>query len=506
MYGRKLIKILCLCLAFFFALPSFSFLQSSVSAAKLPAPVVHTFDIGIQPSAYRQLVSDDSEPRLPMQISVDNGPLTRGKIKLRGNSSKWIGLALPTKRIPVQIVFDGADPVENTFNNSCVKLINSFLPFRLLAEYIALDLFSFCGIPTPAHHFVFLRYNDVDFGLYLAVEDINETFLSKHFSFPFGSLLKGAEGDAGQPYSRSSWFGELRMDLDHGDERLLLLLDALERGRGYEEYLDIDEVLRFFACTAAYGGIGSILEEQSNFFLYDTGEKFILLPWDLSDAFSAEPTNNGIDCFRMEYWNTAPPCVFFDLLMQDENNRKMYYAYLEEINDRFLNPETMEPYFQSMASLVAPYLSKDCTMPFNLPYELPVVPEEGYGNIGSLLSTLTNIHDNITKQLQGSEHVFYSNPAWKNLPPEEEFDRRIDYFLQNSPRIDLHITNQICINYSFYCFKLLHSRMAATSPIELTVALAIFVVTFCAVFFSYRLLKGNINSHKERKPSENRKC
>ena len=30
--------------------------------------------------------------------------------------------------------------------------------------------------------------------------------------------------------------------------------------------------------------------------------------------------------------------------MQDDNNRKVYHAYLEEINHRFLDPEIMEPY------------------------------------------------------------------------------------------------------------------------------------------------------------------
>ena len=505
MHAHKQKIILCLCLVFFFALPPHFCYQSGAFSVGPSAPVVHTYDIGIQPSAYRQLVSDVSEPSFPVQISVDNSPLTRGKIKLRGNSSKWIGLSLPTKRIPVQISSDGANPMDETIDNSRVKLINSLVPARLLAEYMALDLFSSCGIPTPAHEFVFLRYNDVDFGLYLAVEDINEEFLSKHFSLPFGSLFKGAEGNADLPFSNSSWFGELRMDLDHGDERILSLLDALDRGQGYDEYLDVDEVLRFFACTAAFGGKGSILEEQSNFFLYDTGEKFILLPWDLSEAFSAAPTGNGIDRFRLEYFGGSP-CVFFDLLMQDENNRRIYHAYLEEINDRFLDPEIMGPYFQSMVALVAPYLSKDRTMSFNLPFEMPVVPEEGYGTLGSLLLTLTNIHDNLTNQLNGSESIFYVNPAWGNIPSGEDMDRRIDYFLQSSPTIDRDITNRICAGYFFYCLRSCGSQLAAVNPIELAAAFIIFTAAFFTMYFFFRRSARKNHTRKERKQSESRRC
>ena len=357
MHGREQKKWLCLWLAIILALPSVGFFRIGAFTAELPVPAVHTVDIGIRPTAYRELISNEAEPRFSVQMSVDEGPYFRGQIKLRGNASKGVGLLMPTKRVPIQLRFEQDNPFRESLNNSCLKLINSFTPFRLLAEYMALDLYSFADIPAPAHEFVFLRYNHVDFGLYLAVEDVNEEFLAKKFPDGKGSLFKESQKDFSHDYSISNWFGALNMVVNRGEDRIMELLDALDRGEGYEALLDVDEFLRFFACLAVWGANSSFLTEQNNFFLYDTGEKFILLPWDNSDAFGAFPSMDGIDHYRLNQWEDIdyPPPVF-TLLMEDESNREKYHAYIRELNEAFLSPERLEPYFNELAALVQPYL------------------------------------------------------------------------------------------------------------------------------------------------------
>ena len=484
----------CLFFALIFIFSSVYLCQNETFAAETSVPVVYTFDIGIPPKEYQTLISDESEPVFSVVFSVDGGASFPGEIRLRGNSSKMYGLAIPTKRIPVQFKFKKTIPLKETINNSCIKLINSLTPYRLLAEYIALDLFSFCGIPTPAHEFIFLRYNDVDFGLYLAVENVNKDFLAKNFSSPFGSLLKESEGNGNLLVPYSSWFGGLRMVQDNGTERVLALMDALDRGKGYEEYLDIEEVLRFFACTAACGAEDSILSEKSNYFLYDTGEKFVLLPWDLSEAFSASETGNGIDSFQSRLGGSSPSALF-DLLMREEQNRAKYHAYLQEINDRFLAPEIMEPYLQELAALVAPFLSRDPTMLCNLPFETPVVPEEGYGSVGSLLYTLTKIHGNLAEQLNGSVHVFYANPANDEILSLEEADRRFEYLLQHSPTIDPDITDRICENYPAYCRKAGSPQSGAGDPLGTVIVLAVSFVVFFAAFL---LVRRSVNKKRTK--------
>lgn len=476
-----------------------------ILAAQKPEPAVIETNIGIPPRDYKKMISTKEENRFPVAVSVDQGPVHTGQIHIRGSSSKEMGFATKAKRLPVQIKFNSAAFFSDQIANTCVKFNNAITPSRLLGQYLAYEMFEFLNIPTPSHSFAFLQYNDVDFGLYFALENINEEFLRKHFSKPFGSLYKGTDEPDDQPYFQSSFFGGLLAKADHGSERLLALLDSLDRGEGYEEYLNVDEVLRFFACTAAYGGDNSILTELTSFFLYEDNGKFILLPWDNSEAFFATPTNNGIDHFRLEFWEDAPPCALFDLLMQKEENKALYHTYLKEINEHFLDPETMDPYVQSLASLISPYLLRDHTMFFNAPYELPVTPEEDLGSVGAFLQTLHRIHDNLSAQLNGTEDVFYSNPAHQDMPAaEDDFDQFMAYLLANSPSVNLNITKEICGSYSSYCQK--RGIDYADASAELPIAVILFVgfvcITLAAVCVVLAIRK---RKHRENAMGEHRK-
>ena len=491
-YGRKQKKRLCIWLAVIFALPSIWFCQSDAFAAEPSVPAVHTIDIGIRPSAYRELISNESEPRFSVQMAVDEGDYFRGQIKLRGNASKGVGLLMPTKRIPIQLASDRDTPLYNILNNSRVKLINSLTPFRLLAEYMALDLYAFAGIPAPAHEFVFLRYNDVDFGLYIAVEDVNGEFLAKNFPDGNGSLFKESQKDFSHDYSISNWFGSIDMVVDRGDDRIMELLDALDRGEGYETLLDVDEFLRFFACLAVWGANSSFLTEQNNFFLYDTGEKFILLPWDNSDAFGAVPSMDGIDHYRMNQWEDIdyPPPVF-TLLMEDENNREKYHAYIRELNEAFLAPARLEPYFNELAALVQPYLERDPTILINPPYSVPVQTDSGFGTVGGLLETLGYIYQNLYDQLDGKTDCFYYDPVYfgsdeypEGVMLQDDFEGILSYYIEHTPNYDPEITDKICNAYSDWGRQTGRFLVNVEDPVELVVSTGIFLAALlCLIVF-----------------------
>ena len=269
-------KIACF-LAVLLAVGSAVF-PAAAAAADGPADVTE-IDIGIRPAAYQKLISsEETEPRFPVQISVNGGALFSGKLKLRGAASKAMGLSMPEKRLPLQLKLDQTDLLAGTLDNSCVKMINAYTPLRLLGEYLALEMYDFLQIPAPAHALVFLQFNGVDFGLYLAAEDVNEEFLRKNDPDGGGSLFKADDQYDEADHTISSWFGSLQITENRGMERYGALIDALDSGAGYGDYLDVDEALRYFACLAAWGANSTILTEQNNFFLYDTGEKFILIP------------------------------------------------------------------------------------------------------------------------------------------------------------------------------------------------------------------------------------
>ena len=455
----------------------------SVKAAA--AVTVTEIDIGIRPSAYKRLLSEtEAEPNLSVQISVNGSALYRGKLKLRGSASKAIGLITPGKRFSLELKPDQTDLFPGSLDNSCVKLINSWTPMRLLGEYLALEMYEYMRIPTPAHTLTFLRFNGVDFGLYLAEEEVNAGFLRKIDPDGGGTLFKADALTSGSAYDASCWFGHLRIVEDRGLQRADALVDALNRGAGYEEYLDVDETLRYFACLAVWGADDTILTETkgSNFFLYDTGERFILIPWDSSEAFSAYEPWNGIDHFNSDPEKKENGSALFALLMENEACKKTYHDYIRQIIDGFLAPELLDARFNTLAAAAAPYLERDRTMLCNRPEEIPAVLEKLY-----------EIHEAISAQLRGETDVYCADPGDLSQPDEDETDEAdekekdaeeelnegISFLIRYySPNIDPNITEKICEAYPAWRRAQKQIPVDADDPAEIAVAAALFLTVF----------------------------
>ena len=450
-------------------------------AAESGGPDVIEADVGIRPSDYRRLVSDETEPVFAVQIASEGGCPLRAKIRLRGAASKGMGLAFPTKKVPLDFQLDPDDALARALGNSSVKLINSYTPFRLMAEYTALDLFRFAQVPVSEHKLLFLRFNGVDFGLYLALEELNGEFLAKHF--PDGALYKADSVHYEMATSISSWFGCLRLTAGKDNGRLDELLKRLDAGVGYEELLDTDEILRFFACLAMYGADSTFLTEQNNFYLCDTGERFILLPWDNSEAFAGYETVNGIDHYRMDPWEDIDyPPPLFTLLMENEENRENYHKYLRQFNDGFLSQSAVDSYLNGLAAAAQPFFRRDATMFFNQPYELPLIPEETrYGTLNSLLGVFHSIHENIEAQLNGETDLFHMSSAYESIGAVFRLDDTqgiMKFMMENSPSADPDITERVCAAYSEWCRSVGKIPFDADDPSEIALCL----IVFCAVF------------------------
>ena len=494
-------RMLCLLLVFLLLFSSIS-VMASFAEQKAETSVIET-NIGIQPFDYKRMISTNTEKSYSVKVETDGGKPHSARIHIRGNGTKEVGMQLPTKRLPIELTFENAEDYSETIANSCAKICNVITPFELMAQHIAYDMFAYLDIPVPAHAFSFIQYNDVDFGVFFVLEEINEEFLAKHFSQQYGSLYKSSGGNNRFSFVYSRWFGGLRIVIDQGSERFLALLEALDRGKGYEEYLDMDEAMRFFACTAAYGGASSLLSEQNNYFLFDTGDKFIFLPWDLSEAFSAEPTDNGVDRFRLGSGEDTTPSELFDLLMRDNANRKLYHEYLRQICEGFLAPDTLDAHFQSLVSVVSPYLQRDCTIcctweqkPENVP-DLPVT-------FRSLLSILHAIHENLMAQLDGTEDTFFVDPAYAYI--EQEIGDTLAYAVKNTSTMNRHITDDICKGYTSYCRRRGITRFATGDPMETAAAFSVFFVVFCVLFLSVRRPSKKNHRQKRRPEPENRRC
>ncbi len=435
-------KIICILAAAIvccsgFALPVFA------ADAAIDELRVAEVNIDISAQDYKTLISSPEKIRFDVSVSRDGSEAVPSRINIRGSSSKQLGLLTKAKRIPFELKFESSDDFGTKLKNKDVKFINSFTIYRLIAEYLALDLFEYAGIPTPAHEIVFVQFNGVDFGLYLAVEDVDSRFLKKWYGEDLGSSYKATnKDDADKQYIDSEWFGRIYEKEENGSQILQPLMDALEKGEGYEQYIDIDQWLRYFACVAAIGGDASIFSEQNNFVLYDDGGRFDLMPWDQSEAFSGRTTPNGIDKYYIGD-DLDEPSPLFELLMADPERREQYHDNIRELCEGFLKPEILNERYSAVLDAIEPYLARDHSIGQNKKGAADLFRAEGPEGLYNLRYELRGHYENLIGQLNGTESAFFVNPSYAEIFGYQDFESLITFIESNTPMYDRRLPKKI---------------------------------------------------------------
>ncbi|MCR5041245.1 MAG: CotH kinase family protein, partial [Clostridia bacterium] len=405
----------------------------TVVNARPDGVTVAEVDISISAEDYLGLITEDTKVKHKVSAEVNGAAERAATINIRGNSSKTIGRKLSSKRIPFELVFSDKKDFDSVIANKDVKFINCFLLYRIIAEFLALDLFASMDIPVPDHELSFISFNGVDFGLYLAVEDTNGTFVRKNYGEKKGCLYKSTNKSKEGEVYYSDWFEYVFVKSGEDAGNLEKLIDALESGSGYEEYVNVDEWLRYFACVSSVGGAASILDERHNFILFDNDGVFDLIPWDLSDAFCGGNSGYGIDHYDYTGLFKEKTRSLFDLFMSNPEYKEKYHGYIREICEGFLSESSVERLFSEIVDALEPYIPRDRSTPLSSPDAVERLLDPKPDDKLNVLYELRSIRENLLRQLDGEEDTFFVNPAYEQFYKADGYDAFVSQLERLSP-------------------------------------------------------------------------
>ena len=365
-----------------------------------------------------------------------------------------------------------------------------------MAEYIALDLFECFGIPTPAHEIAFVSFNGVDSGLYIVVEDVNKSFFKKHYVGKVGTALKST------PVYRedkvclnSTWFDIVFQKVNGSTQTYDNLIRALDCGDGFEDYINVDEWLRFFACTSAIGGADSIFDVITNFVLYDNNGKIELVPWDLSEAFSGKETPNGIDYYYNNGQDSSNSLL--DLILSVPEYKQKYHNYIKQICNGFLEPEAFDSYFRDLVKSLEPFWGRDHSTGLisdSAKEELLSGSSESYLNI---LPYIKEHRLNMLSQLEGATRTFLANSAYTEIYKITDFKSVMRMHEAFTPQIDLKLPMKIFFSAKKWFTSEQKTRILWLSLLTLALAALSLLI--------FKLVKRTLTNKKRKKADENGK-
>lgn len=456
--------VVVLCVAAYFVVERVDSAADTYAAHIFQEDTVNEINIEIDETDWQDMLENPLEEEYhKANITINGETVGNVAIRTKGNNSLTSVANSDSDRYSFKLDFDYYDNNGNYYGLKKLCLNNNYSDNSSMREYISYKIMGEMGLDVPECAYSHITVNDEEWGLYLAVEPVDEVFLAAHFADATGDLYKpegvggiGADlvynGDDISAYTGLN----LKTNLNSSDgKEILALMQALEDGEGLEEVLDVEKALKYIAANVALANFDSYLGNTThNFYLYEENGRFTIIPWDMNLAFGGfgggevdiyEPTKQGMGGFgggdkrkdtqdndavtnaaentkaQADANNQPQPPDNADMqgmpsmdsgekplvttLLENETYRSMYEGYLKEIAEKYFTQEYMTELVTKIHDLIAPYVQNDptafCTYE-EFEQACSTDPTDQY----SLAYYAVNMAESIENQLNGGEPTF----------------------------------------------------------------------------------------------------
>ncbi|NGP59646.1 spore coat assembly protein [Paenibacillus thiaminolyticus] len=374
-----------------------------------PRDKVIEVNITIDADDYSDMLEHPTDKEVKAASVQYNGyELDNIGIRTKGNSSLTGVASSDSDRYSLKLLLNEYIDSQNLLGVTSINLNNGYSDPSFIREYLTYELLEEMGLPTPEFAFANVSINGEPAGLFLAVEQINESFLSRNFETSYGVLYK-PDGQGSDLSWRgddiSSYSGLNRKSKSSDDELTIKMLDELNNGTDYEKYLNVDGILRYMAVNTATVNMDSYQGNfNHNYYLYEENGVFSLIPWDMNMAFGGfggsqdsligmlmdEPTMGAVSNY---------PLV--DKLLQNDTYKERYHQYIQQIVEGYLSPERLKARAQEIADMIDTYVEQDPTK-FYTYEEFKQSLTSDVKNIPGLLTFAEARVSNLKQQLDGT--------------------------------------------------------------------------------------------------------
>ena len=360
---------------------------------------VHEINVEIGEDDWEDLLANPlKKTKYAADVTIDGNRVENVSFATKGNTSLSQVASSDSDRYSFKINFGKFEKGQTYQGLDKLNLNNIMSDATYMKDYLSYMIMREAGVSASLTSYVSLSVNGRQHGLYIAVEDVSDSFLERNYQNADGALYKpeterldNADGGPGQKdgqmpqgdfqpptnedgsaempqgdrqrggpqgmdgdskgadlvYSddeRDSYsdiFDNEENDVTEEDEKeLIAAVKALNSGGNVEQYWDMDAVIRYFAAhnfVLNYDSYtGTMLH---NYYLYETDGKVTVLPWDYNLAFGG--FQGGSDATSAVNWAIDSP-----LSGTTEEKRPLWNAIVS--NETYL--EKYHQYYRELLS------------------------------------------------------------------------------------------------------------------------------------------------------------
>ena len=157
---------------------------------------VHTLDI-VMDDWEGFIDTCESEEYSPCSVVIDNEAYKNIAIRAKGNTSLSTVSQLGSSRYSFKLEFDHYEAGKSYHGLDKLCLNNIIQDNTYLKDYLSYQLMAGFGVKAPLCSYVWITVNGEDWGLYLAVEGVEDGFLRRNYGQDAGALYKPDSMDFG---------------------------------------------------------------------------------------------------------------------------------------------------------------------------------------------------------------------------------------------------------------------------------------------------------------------
>lgn len=338
--------------------------------------VVHSIDIQVDEAEWDTMIAtsgERSKEYIPCDLVIDGERIENIAIRCKGHSS--MSRSKSTGKYSFKAEFDHYADGVSYHGLDKLSLNNLVADSSCMHDYIVYRLMSEFGVVAPLCSYAFVTLNGEDFGLYLAVEAVEDAFLQRNYGPEHGALYKpegvvmssGSSGNTrlqyidDDPASYPNILGTAKTDLTRKDTyRLIGALRRLNERTALDTALDIDRVLRYFVIHSfVYNWDSYTGKSVHNYYLYEEGGRLSMIPWDYNEAFGSggEGVNHPIDTPILSDTIEERPMLAW--IFSDPAYTTQYHEMYSEFLDEFCDSGWVAEELARVRALIAPYVERD---------------------------------------------------------------------------------------------------------------------------------------------------
>ncbi len=155
-----------------------------------------------------------SEEYYNCTVVIDNEAYKNVAIRAKGNTSLSQVANYGNDRYSFKIEFDHYDSNKTYYGLDKLCLNNIIQDNTYMKDYLCYQMMNKMGVASPLCSYVYITVNGQDWGLYLAVEAVEESFLQRNYGKNYGELYKpdstsmGAGRGNGQQFDMDEFFDQ----------------------------------------------------------------------------------------------------------------------------------------------------------------------------------------------------------------------------------------------------------------------------------------------------------